>query len=375
VHLSGASAAYTDDVIELLNEKFVPFASAWGGAPEPWEKEARARFWKNANKDEKEIAAGQVREGSGWVIGSQFVVTTSAGRSLSGRVGRDGVAAMLKKILAAYAKLPKEQRQAKKVEGKGKPMPAPPAGGLVLTTYDRPVVREASGQHRLPKGRDINKDASRLAAPAGQRSTLWLTAEECRSLIPTAPRKGDAHRVPTKLTKRIALFGLWPQSLWVVEGGWLPDSLRKGKLELTVQEVTPRALRLRLAGEALLVGKNNHTREVKEGEVRYDARLEGVIVYDRAKKSITRWDMVALGDYTGEWFAEDGGRWREAGPDAPLRLGFSFELDRSDYDFPDRRRPRGFVHGYVFKGDSQRHDARERYYWDPEKWEADWKKK
>jgi hypothetical protein len=285
------------------------------------------------------------------------------------------VAPVLRKVLAAYAKLPKEQRQAEKVEGKGKPMPAPPAGGLVLTTYDRPVVRGADGQYRLPRGRDINRDASRLAAPAGQRSTLWLTAEEWKSLIPAAPRKGDTHPVPARLTKRIALFGLWPQSLWVVEGGWLPDSLRAGKLDLTVEEVTPQALRLRLRGDVLLVGKNRHTREVKEGEVRYDARLEGAIVYDRAKKCITRWDMVALGDYTGEWFAEDGGRWREAKADAPLRLGVAFELDRSDYDFPERRRPRGFVHGYVFRGDSPRYDARERYYWGPEKWAADWKKK
>jgi hypothetical protein len=375
MHLSGASAAYTDEVIKLLNGKFVPFAPSWGAAREPWEADAWKRFWKNWSKDDKELAAGQVREGSGWLLGSQFVVTTSAGRSLSARVGRGGVKAALEEVLAAYAKLPKDQRQAKKVEAKNRPMPAPPAGGLVLTTYDRPVVRDPGGQYRLPGDGDINKKASRLAAPAGQRSTLWLTAEECRSLIPAAPKKGETHLVPARLTRRIALFGLWPQSLWVVEGGWLPDSLREGKLEVTVEEVTAKSLRLRLSGEVLLVGKNRHTREVKEGEVRYDARLEGVIVYDRAKKSITRWDMVALGDYTGEWFAEDGGRWREARADAPLRLGVSFELDRSDYEHPDRRRPRGFVHGYVFRGDSPRYDAREQYYWAPEKWAADWKKK
>ena len=61
--------------------------------------------------------------------------------------------------------------------------------------------------------------------------------------------------------------------------------------------------------------------------IRYDARIEGVVVIDRAKCAITRWDMAALGDYTGEWFAEDGGRWRAAKPGAPLALGFALEID------------------------------------------------
>jgi hypothetical protein len=375
VHLAGASAVYTDEVINLLNDKFVPFAQTWRGPHEKWFSEAQARFWKNWAADEKNVTAGQVRVGSGWVLGSQFVVTTSAGCSLSSRVGRDGAAQALKNILEAYAKLPEAERRASAVEGEAKPMPAPPPGGVVLTTYDRPLVRDADGRYRLPIGGDINSDARRLAAPAGQRSTLWLTEDECKSLIPQDPRKGDTIQVPAKLAKRIFLFGLWPQSLWVVEGAWLPNSVREGQIKVTVEEVTEQTVRMHLSGAVLLVGKNGHTKEVKEGEIRYDARLEGVLVYDRGEKRITRWDMAALGDYTGEWFAEDGKRWREATPDAPLRLGVAFELDRSDYDFPERRRPRGFVHGYIFAGDRPGHEAQEQYYWDPEKWEANWKKK
>ena len=37
----------------------------------------------------------------------------------------------------------------------------------------------------------------------------------------------------------------------------------------------------------------------KNEEARYDAGFEGVLVYDRAQKRITEWDMVALGDYAG----------------------------------------------------------------------------
>jgi hypothetical protein len=116
-----------------------------------------------------------------------------------------------------------------------------------------------------------------------------------------------------------------------------------------------------------LVGKNGHTKEVKEGQTRYDAKLEGTLVYDRVQQRISRWDMAALGDYTGEWFAGNV-RWKEATPEAPLPMGFSFELDRTDYTVPaERRRPASFVHAYIFRN-------REAYYWDPEKWEEDWKK-
>jgi hypothetical protein len=230
-------------------------------------------------------------------------------------------------------------------------------------------MRLAEGRYRLPQGRDINADASRLAAPSGQRTTLWLTGEECGSLIPQDAREGETRQVSSGLTKRICLYGLCPQSIWVVEGLWQPDSLRGGELKLTVEGVSPQEVRLRLHGSVLLVGENRHTNEVRRGETRYDARLEGALAYSRVEKRITRWDMVALGDYTGEWFAGDGGRWREAKPDAPLRLGFSFELDRTDYEFPERRRPRGFLHGYIFGGDRPGHEAREKWYWDPDKWE------
>jgi hypothetical protein len=147
-----------------------------------------------------------------------------------------------------------------------------------------------------------------------------------------------------------------------------------------VEEVSAQAIRLRVHGSVLLVGMGTHLKNKaqstpnplgKNVENRYDARLEGTLVYDRAQKRIVRWDMAALGDYTGEWFPQGKG-WSEARPDAPVRLAFSFESDRSDYEYPERRRPRSFVHGYIFGAD--RGQVREQYYWDPEKWEADWKK-
>jgi hypothetical protein len=78
--------------------------------------------------------------------------------------------------------------------------------------------------------------------------------------------------------------------------------------------------------------------------------------------------MVVLGDYTGRWFAGNNG-WKEAIADAPLALGFALELDGTAHSLPpERRRPRSFIHAYIFKD-------QEELYWDPEKWEAAWKKR
>jgi hypothetical protein len=178
---------------------------------------------------------------------------------------------------------------------------------------------------------------------------------------------GQVHPVPSKLAKRIWLYGMVPQSLWVVEGTWLPNSVREGDLVLTVDEVSPKTVSMRIHGSVLLVGKSGH--EGYQGlEKRYDARMEGILVVDREKKKIARWDMVSLGDYTGEWFTGHE-RWKAATPEAPLSMAFAFELDRATYDLPpERRRPRSFMHAYIFR-------EKEEQFWDPDLWLADWEKR
>jgi hypothetical protein len=318
------------------------------------------------------VAKSLPTEGDGWLRGTQLVLMTSAGHLLSGSVkDKNGMAKALQEVLEAYAKLPEAERRPRAVEGEEKPVPAPPPGGLVLTVHDRPLGRSEEGRYRLPEGRDLG--GFRTDAPHGQRGSLWLTEGECKSLVPDAPRKGDSHKVATKLARRIFLYGMWPQTLWVVEQAWQPNSVREGELGFTVEEVTDRTVRMRLSGSVVLSGtgplKLYPTGKVlKTVTNRYDARLEGVVVYDRVKKRITRWDMAALGDYTGCWFTGNDG-WKEATADAPLALGFAFEVDGSAYRVPaERRRPRSFVHAYIFK-------EREQFYWDPDKWEEDWKKR
>ena len=318
------------------------------------------------------VAKPRPTEGNGWLRGTNLVLMTSTGRLLAGSIkDRNGLAQGLEEVLEAYRKLPEAERRPRTVEGTEKPVPPPPPGGLVLTIYDRPLGRSEEGKYRLPEGRDFG--GFRTHAPHGQRSSLWLTEEECKSLMPQDPREGERHKVPSKLARRIWLYGLWPQTLWVVEQTWQPNSVREGELTLTVEEVSDQSVRLRLDGSVLLSGKGPLKlyptgKVLKTVENRYDARLHGVMVLDRTAKKIVKWDMVALGDYAGCWFAGNDG-WKEATPEAPMPLGFSFEVDQSAYQVPaERRRPRSFVHAYIFNG-------REQFYWDPEKWEEDWKKR
>jgi hypothetical protein len=229
--------------------------------------------------------------------------------------------------------------------------------------------RDGEGRWRLPEGTDCG--GFRTHAPHGQRSSLWLTEEECKSLVPRNPEQGQTQVVSAKLAKRIWLYGLVPQTLWVVEEFWKPDSVREGELRVTVEDVSAQAVRLRMHGSVLLSGPGvlhewPERKFIKNVENRYDARLEGLVEYDRVRQRIVRWDLAALGDFSGRWFAGNSG-WKEATPDVPVTLAFAFELDATAYQLPpERRRPRSFVHAYIFRD-------REEYYWDPEKWLEDWK--
>ncbi len=305
---------------------------------------------------------------------------TSSGRLLEGSVkGKDGMAQALEDVLAGYAKLAEAERRPKAVDGDIKPQPEPPENGLVLTIYDRPLGR-TSGEpgasatgvpYRLPAGDDL--DGLRTHAPHGQRSSLWLKEEEWKSLLPRNPKKGQVFRAPAKLAKRFWLYGLVPQTLWVVEESWKPDSVRESELLVSVEAVDAEMVRVRLHGSVLLSGPGVlHTwpdrKFIKNIENRYDARVEGAIEFDRVKNKITRFDLTTLGDFTGRWFAGNKG-WNEAAPASPLPVGFAFELDPTAYVLPaERRRPRSFMHSYIFR-------TKEEHYWDPDAWLADWQKR
>jgi hypothetical protein len=362
---------YTDEIIQILNEKFVPFAPSWGGSQGkyPWFKEVQKKY-----------AQGK---GEGGLHTTLLWMTSSAGTLVTGKT-KEGHVANLKAALAEYAKLPEEKRIAK-IDDPLMPCPSPPAGGAVLTVYDRALARNDDGSCRCRAPKRDDEEMAIKGAPGhsrpewfAQRNSLWLSKDDVASLMPANPQKGQTYDVPTNLTKRLAILGLWPQTIWVVEQRWDPDCFRAGKLKLTIEEVAPRSVQLRIHGDVLLesparFGKLNGKstgplpEEAAKLNNRYDGRLEGRIAYDPSQGKLTRFDMVGLGDYTGVWVGYRADGWRGWAIN-PVPFGFSFELDPTDYEVTaERRRPGSFQFNYVFKG-------REPAYWDPDVWLQEWSK-
>src|SRR5262249_59696686 len=150
---------------------------------------------------------------------------------------------------------------------------------------------------------------------AAARDDLWLTEAEWRALIPSQPKKGERVPMPAALAERILGFHLTDNTRGE-PNMWRREEIRSKDLTLTVDEVTPASIRLRLDGSAVLATKA----DVEKAERGFDVRLFGYIGYDRSKKVIDRFDVVAAGDHWGE-----GTYTRRARP-GKMPLGVAFEL-------------------------------------------------
>jgi hypothetical protein len=358
------SSQLSDEAIALLNEKFVPFAPAWEGG------QAGYDWWKAVVKDNfaDKYKKGHERQ----VPGTTLWVVTSAAQTVpakKAKITKDGFAGLLRQVADMYAQLPESERKpAQPITDDNRPMPLPPAGGLILTIYDVPI---------LPAEDGFCSGGGSRGVPGPQRQSLWLTEAEWKSLLPDNPRPELTVDVSPRLVKRICLFGMRSATCWHVEHFWDPDSVRQGEIKLTTLEVTESSVKMRVHGSVLLVKKSGiKTRPDSkidtppDLEDRYDARIEGLLTYDPRHKKITRWEMVALGDHQGAYWPNVGGKTSCNFTKDPVAIGFSFELDQGDYELPaERRRQAPYLVAHTFKG-----PHRQAYYWDLDKWETDWKK-
>jgi hypothetical protein len=280
--------------------------------------------------------------------------------------------------LEAYRKLPEAERKPKVAE-RGPHNPklyyadvAPPPETLFVNVYCRVLEPAGKGRFRAAKKVDLTEFGGK---PSGnsmpgdfsepQRECLWLLEKEWKALLPDKPKAGDKVAISEAVRQRMLLFYVFN---WFVNSGggyWAPKHLRDSALDLTVQEVTPGKVRLRLTGRALYKGEASvgkslggqiYTLSPRETgqknlpptyRVNWDVRIEGVLEYEPAKKRFTRFDAVALGDYQGPW----GLAYKEK----YVPVGISFELDQRDLA-PERRHA-----PYVLS-------ALREHYWAPEKW-------
>ena len=103
-----------------------------------------------------------------------------------------------------------------------------------------------------------------------------------------------------------------------------------------VESVSSAELRLKLSGNVSL------KREKGNFPYGYDADYSGVLVYDRKKEAFTRFDVLALGDWT--W------GYKREGPQVDL-LGVALELWPHEFASPqyDRHFPGWSCSNYGYK--------------------------
>ncbi len=235
------------------------------------------------------------------------------------RVLRDG--------LAAWRELPESRRRpgGMVLEDLGRPddryARTPPPGGAIVKVFTRALERAHGGA--LLDAACETGDGDEAA-----RDHLWLTRDEIEAMVPADPRPGQSSPVPPPVVERIARFHLVDNTRGEPPS-WRREQVRSAAMTLTVEGVTPREVRLRLDGAALLSTAADADRAGRG----YDLRLLGHLSFSREADSLTQFDVVALGEHWGEASFTRGAR--------PGRtpLGVAFELAR---DTPaDRVPPQG----------------------------------
>jgi hypothetical protein len=331
--VAGRALAFSDgDLIELVSKTFVPVAG------DDWyqrrRQDAEGEFFRKvADQGPRKGTGGDTRQG--------IYCLTARGLLLAYRNSHDA-GVMLETLRAGLRRwnaLPAGERRpgAVKVPDPGKPDPnytrTPPEGGLILTSYTRILERDGKGGYA--RGTCEVAGGERAA-----RDHVWLTRAEWQSLVPAEPRKGQRFAMPDRLARRLLRFHLLDNTRGEPDY-WRPGDVRKYELSWQVTGVSDRAIDLELTGQALLATEA----DPKSARRGYDVGLRGQLRYDRSKKAVKRFDVVAVGEHWGE-----GPHTRRARP-GRTPLGVAFELS-AGADPADRVPPQAAreAHAYFAAG-------------------------
>ena len=258
----------------------------------------------------------------------------------------------LDRALKAWAALPVVERKpgATQVPERGPLDPrrntakGPPPGTLIVRVFNRQLERTAKGEYRptvpedyIPALRDkrvVGSDQATSLWTQPANDTMWITQAEAQAMMPTDPKPGQRIEVPRSLCERIFKFHLDPSRGLSENNNFAHVTAAAGKLHLTVEAVCDTQVRLRLDGFAnlhnprtglktyLSPGIKEHSKNLRI-PLDYDPRLLGYLAYHPAKRTLTRLDIVALGNVRGRPNGENilAERLGEANP-----LGIAFEL-------------------------------------------------
>ena len=226
--------------------------------------------------------------------------------------------------LAAYQRLPKVERRPELPDPSlakppQRPVPQPPAGGLILRGYCTYMKRNDEGRF-VRSGEYYYKENPDRWMAETQSDLLWLTEAEWKSLIPAEPKPGDKIDVAAAIQKRF--YGTI--GIDYMEGSVNSVPLRESTLTITVEKADARQILLRADGYVKL-GKEFGDASRDKPETRgCELRVLGEISYDRSQQRVNRFDLVGTGRAWGNKMNYVGREVRLA--DHPWHYGIACEL-------------------------------------------------
>ena len=256
--------------------------------------------------------------------GNHLAAATAGGRLLGAGKALRMRERELAAVLDEFRALPEEERKPKievpeNVAPPKRPLPPPPANGLVLKGFCTYLRADETG--RILRSREwyYRQNPDRWPAET-QCDRLWLTETEWRALVPVDPKKGDRADVAGPVQRRFF------QTIGIdyMEGSVNALPARDSSMTLTIEGATAETVSMRLEGTARL-GKASAENDRQEKNSRgSELRVLGYLSYDRAKKELTRFDVVGLGRAWGNKMEYVG---REVKLDAyPWLYGIAVEL-------------------------------------------------
>ncbi|MCI0342045.1 MAG: hypothetical protein L0216_13025 [Planctomycetales bacterium] len=253
------------------------------------------------------------------------------------------MARMLRDALAAWEKLPREERllpgePAANAENRLRWEQRYPADGLVLRVHTRD----------LPRAEDAAREGSAKdwRAAAWNQDFAWFTRDEARRLLPEDPAAGAARAVPESLVRRLARCHLLDD----VRGQTSQFDERhvaRARLESSVVRHEGNLVGVRLEGETRTSSEGKwrvhglEERSVEKQSRGFEARLLGRAVFDLSAGRFVRFELLAVGT---RW----GGTQYNCRQDdlAPAPMGVALTLAG---DSPAERVAPAFVWAYGWK--------------------------
>jgi hypothetical protein len=227
--------------------------------------------------------------------GNHMVVSTAGGHVLGQGDHLRMREKELAKVLDEFNALPEDERKPKievpaSVAPPKRPLPPPPANGLILKGHCTYVHPDESGKVVRSKEWYYRQNPDRWPVET-QSDMLWLTETEWKSLVPADPKKGDHAEVAAPIQKRFyCTIGID-----YMEGSVNALPARESSMTLTVENVTSDAIALRLDGQAKLGKEPSEKMKTEKNTRGSEVRVLGFVTYDRAKKAIARFNVVGLG--------------------------------------------------------------------------------